>query len=304
MTESAPPPDPTPPTTPKRGPLGGLDPGWATVIAAVITIAGTVVTLFFQAGGGAAPAPTAPQTPVAATATNLPSGPQTTQPTSQPTAPASGQPTFTVVSALAAHLREPTVQAGDSVRTLSLQLPLLVRDEFETNDYGWALGTTDFADGISCTTTMASASLQVTVSSGRGPAYCYNGAPRNVRNFALVTELGIPAQRGADVGVLYGGTGQQVLVTINPQSQTLAVTTATSTLLPATFVDDIHPSGPNRVQLVVIESSVALFLADKLVLLSSNMPDPGTGPVCLYVRLNEANQRITLQSDRLELRGA
>ena len=37
---------------------------------------------------------------------------------------------------------------------------------------------------------------------------------------------------------------------INPQSQTLAVYQGASVLVAPTFVDDINPNGPNRIQLV------------------------------------------------------
>lgn len=308
MTEATPPQEPaaSEPST-RRGFLGRLDPGWATVIAAVIAITGTVLTLLFQAAGGSnpqLPPQTTPQSSQpspsqsasdAAGATA--SGPAT--PTGEPTA----QPTFTVVSTLAPNLRGQVISAGESLRSLSTALPLLVRDEFDNNDYLWALGTTDYADGVSCTTTMTSGHLHISVVSGRGPAYCYNGVERSVESFTLVTELGIPAQRNADVGVLFGAGDEERLVVINPQSQTLAVYQGASVLVAPTFVDDINPNGPNRIQLVVVESSLVVFIGDSLALLGSNVPPSEPGPARLYIKLNEGNQQITLQTDLMELRG-
>ena len=89
--------------------------------------------------------------------------------------------------------------------------------------------------------------------------------------FTLVTELGIPAQRNADVGVLFGAGDEERLVVINPQSQTLAVYQGASVLVAPTFVDDINPNGPNRIQLVVLESSL-VFIGDSLALLGSSVP--------------------------------
>lgn len=303
MSEPTPPQD-SAPSAPqdRRSFLGRLDPGWATVIAATIAIVGTVLTMVFQSAGRTSPQ----QAPPTASHSASQSPTQTGSASPDSSTEASGlpgQPTFSVTSTLAPHLRDQVVSAGESLRSLSLALPLLVRDEFDNNDYGWGLGATDYADGISCTTTMESGLLQISVASGRGSAYCYNGVARNVTQFTLVTDLGIPAQRDSDVGVMFGAVGQEVLVTIRPQSQTIAVSGGPSTLLLPTFVDDINPGAPNRVQLVVIEDSLAVFIEDKLVLLGSNLPDAGAGPARLYVRLNEANQQLTLQSDRMELRG-
>ena len=308
MSEPTPPQE-SAPSAPenRRGFLGRLDPGWATVIAAAIAIVGTVLTMLFQSAdrtGPQQPPPTVSHSASQTSASQSPSQTVNSSPSASTVASdLPGQPTFSVISTLAPHIRDQVVSAGESLRSLSLALPLLVRDEFDNNDYGWALGATDYADGISCTTTMTSGSLQIKVVSGRGPAYCYNGVPRNVTQFTLVADLGIPAQRDSEVGVMFGAVGEEVLVAIRPLSQTIAVSSGSSTLLASTFVEDSNPSAPNRVQLVVIEDSLVVFIGDKLVLLGSDMPDAGAGPPRLYVRLNEANQQLTLQSDRMELRG-
>ena len=90
---------------------------------------------------------------------------------------------------------------------------------------------------------------------------------------------------------------------INPQSQTLAVYQGASVLVAPTFVDDINPNGPNGIQLVVVESSLVVFVGDSLALLGSNVPPSEPGPARLYIKLSEGNQEITLQTDLMELRG-
>ena len=296
MTESSTPKEP-------RRQILGIDPGMATLIAAVLALVGTVLTLLVQMprGSGQTPTPGSSIEGVVTTPTAivpaLPSGEST--PTGSP-----ANPTFSVVSALAPEARATAVVAGRALRDLSLQLPLVVRDEFDNNDYGWSTGTTDYADGVSCTTTLTSGALELTVVSGRTFAYCFNGLQRTVSDFAFDTELSIPGQRGAEVGVLWGAAEKRMSVITNPLSRTVAVYHGDSLLLAPTIVDEIDASGSNRVHLLVLGNNVALYLNDTLSITGSDLPDPGEGPLSLWARLNEPNQQITLSTGRLELRGS
>ena len=104
MTESSTPKEP-------RRQILGIDPGMATLIAAVLALVGTVLTLLVQMprGSGQTPTPGSPTEGVVTTptaiVTTLPSGEST--PTGSP-----ANPTFSVVSALAPEARATAVVAG------------------------------------------------------------------------------------------------------------------------------------------------------------------------------------------------
>lgn len=320
---------------PKQSRLPSVDPGLASIVAAVLTLIGVIVTVLVQRDPGpvATPAPVAivvdtPTSEPFPTATDTPptqtpeptatEPPPTPSPSPKPTdvlptdTPVSLAPTPppSVISLLppnqAASFRDLSAQA---IVQAAEELPLLVRDDFETRDYGWIELEQVIQGGGECRLALEEGTYQIEIQSASGAMWCTGGLPRLVSDFYMSVDLGLAESRLSDILVFYRTSPDQqsyYSVGINPTTQQFWVNVVDEgeniPIVPPTLAEHINQEGINRITIVATGYSHALILNDQLdVLFTDDRLDDGTFGVNLW--LQESNANETLFIDNFLLRG-
>jgi hypothetical protein len=284
-----------------------MDPGWATVLAALMAIVGSVLVIYLQrAPAGPAGADGGSGTGPGGQTSSTSSG----SPTSSTGSPKA--PTVSVVSQLPENQRQIVRTAAQSLVDGAKGLPLSMKDPFDGNDYGWPSGDTTYAGGVTCSLSIADGRYLMSMTSVDGPAFCRSGPPRSIQSFVLSLDLSLSPGRNADLFVYYRSdpTSQNsYYLSLSPQTQTLAVGAlvagASSPIVPATFVPEIKVTGVNTPSVIVLGTSQAIFVNGQLVaLITEESRLPAAGQVVLVMRLNEAHVQGQLTVDNVDLRGS
>jgi hypothetical protein len=284
-----------------------IDPGWATIGAAILAIVGTVLTVWLQRAAPAAPASDNRGGTVVVTGTSHPPGSE-----DGPSVPAAGSPVVSVVSRLPTDQRAVVQKVAASMLEAVKALPLVIRDSFDTNDYGWAVGDETYAQGVTCSRRLGDGVYRMTVTSTQGAAYCVAGTQKSAQNFVMSMHTLVEGGHNCDVFLQYrmsADGSDSYSLALSPQTQSVAVYATTrgqtSAVVPATYSSDVHKDGSNKVTLIVLGDTQSVYLNDQLTLLVTGETRVSTsGRVQMQVRLNEANLSETLAVDNVEMRGS
>jgi hypothetical protein len=321
---------PKPPEKPKgkSGFPRKLDPGWATFLAALLALIGTIVVVLFSRADRPAPLPTPTQeitqNSQPATMTIEPSS--TPAPTNPPPATDTPAPSLTPAASPTQIVIQPTVQFFDQLspsESAAIQpvfetlmkaagsLPLIIRDGFDTYDYGWDEFKDTFEQGVQCEVALREGQYHITLTSTdtSGGAWCLADAPRSANDFYLSFEAGLSQQRIADVLFYYRFHDENnfYYLILSPQTQTITLgirqNGLNSPIIDHLYVPAIRKNEANRITLLTLGDAQALSINDNGVALLSNAPGLGTGQIRLGLQLNEADQFEELLLDNFELRG-
>jgi hypothetical protein len=320
----------TPPAHGTRRLTGRLDPGWATLVAAALALTGTIVTVAFRSSGGGdsatekivvattgaervanssgantAPAPSSTSTAPTTSSTVEPStsAPTTTSP---PVAPI-----VQVVSALNPEQRKSVDSASTAILALGDQLPLIVNDQFANNDYAWPVRSRTYDGGIQCTWAVDGGAYSTLIHTADGGAWCSDGLSKVAKDFVLTVEAQLRDASNTDIGLLFRVSDDQsyYALSYSPQTQTLGLSffsaEGESPIIPATYVAQIKRVDSNKVTVMALGSSMALYVNDSLVAMISNETRLLTaGRILVRIQLNEPNEDEMLSLTRFELRGS
>lgn len=319
-----------------------IDPGVATVVAALLALVGVIVTalvglapmLFGEkpASPAALPAETATVEPSpttistatvdleqAATPSVAPPEPTLTMAITDVAFTATPAPTATalmtpspmpqVVSALPPSQAEVVKRSSGAILDISQALPLLVRDSFDTNDYAWLEASETYQGGIACDFSIADGTYKMLIQTGDGAAWCASPLKRETANFALSSDLQLDNALNAEIYVNYRispDAQSHYTVSFNPLTQSFAVFVVEAgeyqQIIPATYAEEIQKEGANSIALVVIGPIHTLYFGETLVAVFTD--DRLTeGNVGFTVQLLEPNAEETLIVDNFELRG-
>ncbi len=308
---SPPAPEPTPAaaTDAAKRRLGKVDPGLATVTASALALLGTIVTVAIRAsdsGGGdasTAVASTAATTQVVASAS-----PASTTATTQH---ATDGMIVALPSLLTVANRALAETAAEQMLQLSAALPLIVDDDFSTTDYAWPLGHSTAAGGVTCDWLQAAGRYDTLIHTGNGPSWCSNGLEKVAKDFALTVDVALGRNSNSDVAVQFrvsdDGTTYYEL-RLNPQTQMVwfaffSPAGATAIVSP-TFAAEINKTGSNRVTVLALGDTIALYLNDTLTAsISGASQTLDAGRVLVLMQLNESNADETLSLTHFVLRG-
>jgi len=280
-----------------------IDPGWATVIAASLALIGVILTVWLQKKPASPPATPLP----AITETAIQASSATATPTQVTVGAATPMPQ--IVSVLPAAQKVIVQNASQSLLDASQGLPLIVSDDFDNNDYSWPIFDEIYTGGIECNTVLEDSAFHINIHSADGPAYCIAGLTKVAVDFTVSADTQIVNQRNADVYLYYRVSEdglQFYYVQFNPQTQMFSVGIneegVSKTIIGLTFIEEINKTGTNKITVLAVGSSHAVYLNDKLIAIF--VDDRLTeGQLRLVVQINEANQDETLWVDHFELRG-
>jgi hypothetical protein len=306
-----------PPRKPKLP--ASIDQGWATVIAGLLAFVGIVISLWFQ-GSGAVTSPPAPSSAgaITATATQMVSTAPPTHtptvevlPTSSPTVAASGGPTPQpqIASHLAPDRKAVMQRASESLLEIAQTMPLLVRDDFDNNDYSWPVGKYVYPGGIECTIAIDAGVFDISVQSGDGPAFCYAGLGNVATNFIVAADQQVLHNRNATAYLYYRMSADAqnfYYVSYIPQTQQLSIGVSKDgqhyPIIESTYVEEIQPGETNRIAVLVIADTHAVYMNNNLIAIFTD-DRLAQGQTRFTIELHEARQQETLRIDQYELRG-
>jgi hypothetical protein len=266
---------------------------------------------------------TPPESP--STAQSAVSTTQDVTPTSQPAVSTSTEPPSTIASVqveetmpvvqLVRNLDQSNQEAVQSVAAGLLQiaktLPLKFLDPFDSNESGWPEFQDTFEDGIQCNASIKEGqySIELLSTSASGAAWCLTFVPSNVSEFLLSVETHLTNQSNSDVRIFYrylDDSNFQYLI-LNPPLQTLTLGTFVEgedrILVQSAFIPSIYKEGVNRISLLSMDDSEAIYINDRLEVLLTKTQSLGTGKLRIGLRLHEADQTEVLLIDNFELRG-
>lgn len=300
-----------------------IDTGWATVIAAFFALLAVILPLWLNRGAPGS-TPSAPSAVAAITATTQPSATvpaPSVAPNMTPTTQAEPPATVTAVASTAATAIPQVVsllpkeqqaivqKASEALLQAGQGLTLIVKDDFENNDYNWFTGDNIFTGGIECNNTIKDSTFQVTIHSANGPAYCTTGFPKVAKDFIFTSEQQLINNRNADIYLYYrfSDDGKSYYYTVyNPQTQLLSVGLTKNgqafPIINPLYIADINKNALNKLTLLVLGSSHAVYINDKLVAMF-NDNQLAQGQFRFTLQLHEANQDETLLVDHIEIRG-
>lgn len=292
-----------------------VDPGLATVTASALALIGTIVTVSIRAsdGGGSTDPATAGTATTVVVESSAPDGTGAIDPTDS-TALTPGEPAAPVIQlpgSLAEDERALVEGASDQLLLIAERLPLIVDDGFTTDDYAWPEGDATAAGGVTCTWQRLDGRYDTTIHTGDGPSWCSNGLAKTAADFALTLDLALTGASNSEVGVLFrvssdGATYYELR--FNPQTQmfwfSFVNPGGTTAIVAPTFAGEIAKDGPNRVTVLALQDTLALFLNDTLVAsITGAEYTLDAGRVLVLLQLNEANVDETLSLTHYELRG-
>lgn len=305
---------------PKQSRLPSVDPGLASIVAAVLTLIGVIVTVVVQRDPGPATTP-APVAAVVETATVEPTATPEPTATSEPTATATlTPPTATpvpltptqapqIVSQLPANQAEAVRAGAASLLQVGRSLPLMVRDDFETQDYGWLESQEVIQGGGECDLRIEDGAYRIDLRSATGAIWCTGGLPRQAADFQMTTDLTLAESQIADIYVLYRMSPDQrsyYSIGLNPATQVFWVNVVADgediPLVPRTVAEHIERDGTNTISLVATGPAHALYFNDQLDVLFVD-ERLATGTFGVSLTLQESNSAETLIVDNFELRG-
>lgn len=281
-----------------------IDPGVATVIAAILALVGTVITvaLMRPTSPDAGPGTVVTTSTAVTTSTTVTSGPATPTPS----------PTVQVVSTSPQQQKDIVQKAAKSVLEAANRLPLLVDGGFDARNAPlWPVGSQTFAGGITCTQAIKNGRWELSLTSRDGGAYCYSGVSHTASDLAVTVGTSLSSAANADVSLYFRASPDlrnYYQVGFNPLTQqfweVVVVDGKQSTLIAPTFAPELRKNGPNVLSVVVVGSSQTLYANDKVVaLVSGESRITAPGKTAIQLQLHEANRSATLEVNRFELHG-
>jgi hypothetical protein len=221
------------------------------------------------------------------------------------------QPTVQIVGLLPTNQLQAIQTVALSISQAAQLLPLMIRDSFDTYDYGWPEFQDTFVYDIQCAVAIKDSKysivLQSTVTSGA--AWCAPTVPRKANDFYLSFDAQLLQNRNGEVLLMYrttdNGDGYQLIV--NPQTQSLSLLVKEngleSYLVQSAYFPSIHKNEENKIEIIILGGSHAIYINDQLVVLVSNEDRFTEGQIKLGFYLREADQVEELVIDNFELRG-
>lgn len=229
--------------------------------------------------------------------------PPPVKPPSKPTTPPQ------IISQLPTAQKRVVQKGSKSISQAAQALPLIVKDDFSNNDYGWPVDSRIHDGGIECNTAIEQSAYHITVHSAKGPAYCFAGITKTAKDFILSAVLQLTKNRNTDVQVSYRLSDDKnyYYLMYHPQTQILSagvtVDGESSTIIGSVYVEEINKVGMNKITLLALGSSHVIYFNEKLIALFTD-DRLGQGQFRFTVRIQEANQEQSLLLDKFDLRGS
>jgi hypothetical protein len=286
-----------------------------TIIIAVITTVGTIVVAYFSFRGNIAPTELslrATQT-AEAKAPTLAFQQSTSMPLlvdETPTVMPSNQPTVQIVNTLPSGQNQAVQLAASGILQVAQQLPLIVRDNFDTNDYGWSEAKDIVEQGIECNKSIKEGKYSLILkSTSQVGAWCIPFIPRKTNSFYLSVDTQLVQSLNTDILLYYRYNDESNFnyLIMNTQTQTISLgirqAGKDNLYVQSAYIPSILKDEANKLTLLALTGSQTIYINDQLEILISNESILNQGQLRLGIRLNEANQTQELLVDNYELRG-
>lgn len=244
--------------------------------------------------------------------------------TPQATATVAVTPTFSVTPSLAsssslatdvvltANLSEnqrEIINTGYSAALeLANQLPLMIRDEFDTRDYGWAEAPRTEYETNYCEFKLENGAYHLVIETKNASGICWTAAPRSAIDFLLSTDLSAAVRQDLTTDILFRfqDWDHYFYLSLDTNNQQFFIGQFVDgkqyTLADWTKEKDIHKNGVNQVSIIGTGNQITLYI-NQIVVAGFNDPAPKTGSIVIWTNLYETNASYDLAVDNFILRG-
>lgn len=321
--------DPNSPEIPKRKSIfpGKLDQGWATLLAGLLALIGTLAVVFYPRGEKpvaatmptltmtlSSPLPTATDVPtLTPSPTHLPSPTFTSSPSPTPALSPTQfvvQPTAQLVGQLSPFQAKELQVVGSAAIEMAQVLNLEMKDGFDTNDYGWDESKDFYDQGVQCESALRDSlfHLAVTSTTLSGDGTCYAYAPKTADYFYLSFDAAMNHHRNADILLLFNYTDNEnyYRLSFKPQTQKVALWVKINgefhRIFSDLYVPEINKNGANHITFIALPTEQILSINNTIVADVRNLPQLSGRFILLGVYLDEADQVEELLVDNFELR--
>jgi hypothetical protein len=217
-------------------------------------------------------------------------------------------PTPQIVSQLPQAQKAIVQKAAEALLQASQALPLIVRDDFDNNDYGWPESKNIYTGGIECNVAITEGVYKINIHTTNGPAFCFAGNQKVASDFILIVEQQLVNKSNANLFIYYRYTDDANFYDIvyNPQTQTFSAGVTKDgiyhSLIDGIYVEEINTNAINKISLLTLGNSHVIYINDKLITIFTD-DQLKTGQLRFYIYLLEANKEDSLLLDHFELRG-
>lgn len=214
----------------------------------------------------------------------------------------------TLVGSLPAKQRDAIAAGYAAALDLANQLPLMIRDEFDTQDYGWAEAPRAEYETNYCEFLIEESAYHILIETKNASGSCWTGVPRSAGNFLFTADLSASNRRDLTADILFrfqdwdnyyvlslDSTHQQFFIGQYLDGKLNDLADWTSEKL-------INKTGVNQVSIIGAGNQITLYINQNVV---AGFTDPTaqSGSIVIRTNLNETKASYDLVVDNVILRG-
>ncbi len=184
----------------------------------------------------------------------------------------------------------------------------MIRDEFDTRDYGWIEAPRTEYETNFCEFKLENGAYHLLIETKNASGSCWTTAPRSAIDFLLSTDLSAAARQDITTDILFRfqDWDHNFYLSIDTNNQQFFIGQSLDgkqyTLADWTKEKDIHKNGVNQVSIIGTGNQITLYI-NQVVVAGFNDPAPKAGSIMIRTNLYETNASYDLAVDNFILRG-
>ena len=191
---------------------------------------------------------------------------------------------------------------------LANKLPLMIRDEFDTPDYGWPESPPTEYETNFCEFKIGDGAYHMRIETKNSSGSCWTTAPRSAKNFLVSTDLSAAARKDLTNDILFRfqDWDNYFYLSIDTNSQQFFIGQyldgKLTNLADWTEEKTIHKNGVNQVSIIGVGNQITMFINQDVVAGFTD-PAPKSGNIVIRANLYETSSSHDLVIDNFILRG-
>lgn len=191
---------------------------------------------------------------------------------------------------------------------LAGQFPLMIRDGFENNDYGWAVNARTDYDAVYCESKISDGSYHIMLETKTSGGWCSISAPRPAQDFLMQAEITAQQPASATIWIYFRHQDSEntFYLGIRPGAQQYVIgqyLEGQAHMLTAwTYSESIASAGTNTVSILAAQEKITLSINRTMLAILTD-PAPAAGRFYFYLQEDAAGMPNELIIDNFELRG-
>lgn len=214
----------------------------------------------------------------------------------------------TLIGSLPAKQQDAVIAGYAAALDLANQLPLMIRDEFDSQDYGWAEAPRTEYETNYCEFKIEEGAYHILIETKNASGSCWTGAPRSAGNFLFTADLSAanPRDLTADILFRFHDWDNYYYLSLDSTHQQFSIGQyldgKLNDLADWTSEKHINKSGMNQVSIIGAGDQITLYINQNVV---AGFTDPAaqSGSILIRANLYETSASYDLVVDNVVLRG-